>query len=435
MYMPNTLPFPEFWITDKPGEVFPSNPLYTVTSSLALEGSMQDSVLLRAPVDHEVEEIQTHRGLGLTLFSEVMYQFGFTLGRKDECLWLGSQIDGEQFKLEDEIAQKGPEIDTEILSVFFDISDVEEFMKTPRDELHLHPQLQKLVQMLYDKIWHRIDSTPDLLTEDPIYRKYADHLLDTMYRNMGIRDGWYNAIEKVLRFGQYTHISSTKFHHPVVLEHHLIDAAKHGIRTPKASHAIVIGVDPTKLFESIPAYVFPLSGRPPDAIVPAPMIPLAAVSAIYSESVITLPEHLQGLQKSITELDTDKWLADHNGRHIDPTQARAMESSPTQPLCAVRYANNPISVWANHIAAGNIAPWWNDIRGYNLGNPQNIGEQCVQECVLAKAYETGLLGKLIATAGDVKLAQEQFLGQVASDITLPSIKSVKDLEGVMLYTR
>jgi hypothetical protein len=121
-YMPEEVPHGEFWISSRPAEVFSSEPVFTVTSTLALETPqtlLDEDTLLIIPIDQKGEEVATHRGIGLPLFSEFMYQLtGSTMGRKDDCVWLGAQVDMEQVMLEDRIAQKGPQLDEEIREIF-----------------------------------------------------------------------------------------------------------------------------------------------------------------------------------------------------------------------------------------------------------------------------------------------------------------------------
>jgi hypothetical protein len=426
MYMPASASFREFWVTDRPDQIYASTPLYTVTSSLALETPIQqEGVLLWSPIDHAVDGIRTHRGFGLGIFSEFMEQLGIKLGRKDYFLWFGSEIDGEQLKLEDEIARRGPETDNEILSIFFNMSDVDAFMRSSDGHVHLHPQLAKMAQSISSR-------KMDTYAQDPESRQYVDRLLEGMRRNMGVRDGWFNALEAILKNEQQSEVSPDlnidKF------ERELIQAAKNNLPIPKPSRAIVLEIDPHKIFEQIPIYVFPLSARPPDTIVPVPMLPAEAVTAIYIESPLELPERFQALQKPLGMLAAQSWLTDATGRYVDLTLARSIETDPRTPLCAVRYAHPPVATWANHISLGNIAPWWQDVSVTDLRDPSDMAEQSLRQLILTKARVSGLVEQLISVAGSEWLAEELILTS-SGRVKLPSVRSVTGLEGAMLYKR
>jgi len=105
----------ELYVTDHPELVFEellenhSNKIYTITSSLTLESQTKNGVLLSPPFLHDrySENISTHRGGGLALFSRLMVNLGIGLSAKDLFVWAGPKIDGEQFVIEENIAQAG----------------------------------------------------------------------------------------------------------------------------------------------------------------------------------------------------------------------------------------------------------------------------------------------------------------------------------------
>jgi hypothetical protein len=422
MYRPvNTVPFEEFWVTDRPEKVFPTTPIYTVTSSLALESPLEDDVLLWSPIDHSGEEIHTHRGLGLRVFSNFMRGLGIRLGRKDECLWFGSQVDGEQFKIEDEIAQAGPAIDEEVISTFFNVSTVDDFMNDP--SCKLHSQLVRVIQSA-------VERQPSVYQSDPECRAYINRLLDTMHRTMGVREGWFTVLEEILKQSRESKIP-TGFN-LAQFERSLIKAVREGLPIPKSSQAIVLEVDSREIFRHMPIFVFPLSTRPPDTIIPAPLLPASAVTAVYTEHGLpdSTPERFRYLQKPLAQLSIEKWLTNSVGEHITPQRARSSTVNPTAPLCALRYAQSPAAVWAKHIAAGDIAPWWEAI--FPLISPANITDQVLGELVLMRARESGMLDKLQSVAKDKETIGQQFLQNATCNAILPCVKGVNDLEGVML---
>jgi hypothetical protein len=411
---------PEFWATDVPDKVFPSRPIYTITSTLALDMAYpNENVLLWAPIDHQPSEVQTHRGLGLSIFSGFMRGLGFSLGRKDECLWLGSQVDGEQFIIEDTIARNGPAIDDAIVSTFFDVPGIETFLHTNATDLHLHPMLRHITQAVLK---------PDAPEgQGPEIERYIDTLLETMYRTMGTREGWYSSLEGLLKHKQTSRLPNG--FNADQFEHYLATTAKQGEPVPRASRAMVLEVDPERLFSLVPVYIFPISTRPPEAIIPAPCLPTTAVTAVYVEDDgfrNDIPGQFQPILKPLRTLAVDAWLPDSNGKHLTPQQTASLEADPATPLCIGRYANDP--KWAQHIAAGDMAPWWTGI-GKDARKPAGTTEHVLRQVVQAHVKESHVLRSQHMAEDARERLRRELVEAIMKEVTLPSVRSVRMLEG------
>ncbi len=334
---------PTIFLTDRPKAIFGGNEtLYTITSTLALE-NVRDGNLLTPAKTHSFfgPNIQTHRGIGLALFSTLMTKLGFSLNAKDQFVWLGPKIDGEQFVLEDNIAHHSELVDTNIASIFFDHTDLKKY----DHNLNLNPRLHRLLtsigdgQILYDR--------------DHEITHYVDELLDTLHRYTGVREGWFNALEGICKGT----ISPNRVINPDDIDWHLtLIATTFAQSVPRASQAIIVEVDTSKLMSSTPIFPFPLTHKHPDAIIPSPHLPLDAVKTVYAETPLDLPGGFDIQVKTIEELPEDAWLKDGNNTTVSPTVARKNGVNPRSPVCAVRYSRSPFDVWAEHIENGDMAP-------------------------------------------------------------------------------
>jgi hypothetical protein len=296
-------------------------------------------------------------------------------------------------------------------------------MKTPDDSLRLHPELAKIIAAIAGR-------KGDIYDEDPDSRKYIDSLLHTMHRTTGVRESWYNALENLLKYGRYSQVPATLT--PGSFEHRLIEAAKSSPPITKASQAIVLEVDPLKIFQEIPIYVFPVSTRPPGEIIPAPLLPAEAVTAIYAETTLRdAPERFRGLQKPLGSLATNQWLTDASGIRITPALARKSGVNPAAPVCAVRYAENPAGVWAKHIASGNIVPWWEDAAHGGQADGAIAG-RVLEEVVRLQLRSPETLQSPALTAEATEEIEQWLIQATLQKMRLRSVRSVKNLEGWML---
>lgn len=402
---------PEVYITDRPEKVFGENEtIYTITSTLALENPENDTVL-HPPSEHSHydKNIKTHRGIGLELFSRLMNQFGFSLGAKDGFVWLGPHVDGEQFILEDNIARDGKKVDIAIADHLFNQSDV----KKQYSRLEINPHLRKLIES--------INEGNSLYGKDQQTTEYAEKLLTTLHRYTGVREGWFNSLEGLLKGT----IPVKKKIDPFNLDESLTYAAHRLSQpVPKSSRAALLEIDTGKLLQATPIYPFPISSRPPEAIVPAPHVPFAAVKGVYLEDQtdLDLLKRYRHLIKPIDELPIHQWLADINGNHITPTIARRQGVDPRNPICALRYNRSPIDVWAGQLRDGNIAPL-SEIPDLDLITPTKFTDYSIRKLILDRARSSGLLSKIVAITKDQFRAEQRILGE-AMRLRLPSVRHV-----------
>jgi hypothetical protein len=427
-YMPVTAPRPELWASDDPEALFSDEPVLTASSTLVLDTSeelIRENTLLVPPIDHDAEELGTHRGIGLFIFSELMYQLtGSSMGRKDDYVWLGSKIDMEQVMLEGHIARKGPQLDTEIGSMLF--------AKT-EDGFRLHPQLKQVMQTLYNKKWDSASSQTYAIDSEA--RTYVDKLLYTMYDDMGIRDGWYGDLQSMLKHGD-TSLLPDSFHLGA-FEAALVKSLDEALPTPKASEAMILEIDPVKVYKAIPFYIFPLTSRPPHTMMPAPCVPLDSLRAVYTESEIIAPKWLKVPHKRFSDLSDHQILADQTGVPVTLSEARKRGGNPEEPLCILRYNTHPATEWGDCIGAGKTAPWWHDIDQPQLSTPRTAAEMALASLVMSRVRESPrILERAVEhSGGSQDHAIQSLLGSAGLFMTIPSVRSVKELEGLMRYTR
>lgn len=383
----------QIFVTDRPEAVFGKNKtLYTITSSLALQNiqNIREESLLHPSAIHRDLHIQTHRGLGLRLLSKIMKAFGLenALGAKDLFVWLGPQIDGEQFVLEDRIARKGiEEIDKQIASKFFknpdvlNVNDLNKFLN-----LKINPMLEELIEAINNGI-SLYDTRPDIA-------EYVEELLKILHEYIGIRGIWFNLLESLLK-GKVP--PQKKINFDDIWTSLISSTFKYYKSKPsfKISQAVILEIDTPTLLSKTPIYPFPLTSRPPEAIVPAPHLPPEAVKAIYIEG--SPDEYLESARtsfgfgiKSLEELPLDKWLTDIKGTPITPDTARKRSIDPRNPVCILRYGKDPTSTWAEHIMKGNIASW-GYIPPVNLISEESYLKHILQNIVLNEARQSGLL--------------------------------------------
>lgn len=402
---------PEVFMTDRPEKIFGKNEtIYTITSSLALE-NMKGEEVLTPPSEHSpfAQDIQTHRGIGLVLFSKLMNGLGFKLGAKDSFLWLGPNLDGEQFVLEDAISKSGRSVDEKIATQLFNHTDIKGGYST----LQIHP--------LFRKILTSINDGQILYGSDPQVTSYVDDLLNTLHRYTGVREGWFNSLEGIFK-GM---IPPKRKMDPTDMDLSLTFAAHElAQNSPRTSQAVILEVDTSKLIHQTPIYPFPLTSRPPETIVPSPHLPFSAVKTVYAE---TLPDSLRRFGKpikSISELPDDRWLKDADDNIVTPTIARTNGVNPRSPVCALRYSRSPINVWAEHLENGDMAPW-GEIPYVDLNPPNSFAEHAIKSIILNRARKSRLLDRVTLMTKDQNIAEGRILSEATNKMALTSIKHVR----------
>lgn len=402
---------PEVFMTDRPEKIFGGNEtIYTITSSLALE-NMKGEEVLTPPSEHSpfAQDIQTHRGIGLALFSKLMNGLGFKLGAKDSFLWLGPNLDGEQFVLEDAISKSGRLVDEKIATQIFNHADIKNGYST----LQIHP--------LFRRILTSINDGQILYGSDPQIRTYIDNLLDILHRYTGVREGWFNSLEGIFKGT----IPPKKRIDPTDMDLSLTFTAHELAQpSPRTSQAVILEVDASKLINRTPIFPFPLTSRPPETIVPSPHLPFDAVKAVYAETPLDSLKRFGKPIKNIAELPDEKWLKDADENVVTPIVARRNGVNPRSPVCALRYSRSPISVWAEHLENGDMAPW-GEIPYVDLTPPNTFVEHALKSIILKNARKSRLLDRVTQITKDQNIAETRILSEATNKMALPSIKHVR----------
>ncbi|MBU1085188.1 MAG: hypothetical protein ABIJ43_02090 [Candidatus Beckwithbacteria bacterium] len=329
------------FVTDKPEQLFGEGPVYSITSSLALE-NLKKGFGLYPPETHYKLKIDTHRGVGIELFSRFMLNMGIDLDSKDAFVWSGRKIDAEQLVIEHRIANAGQTVDSQLTNILFE-SD-----QNGKKPFKLHPQLIELLTIL---------DNGDKPSPDSNINKYINTLLSILHQYTGIREGWYITLEQLLR-GKITPEKKEK--RLAIMEIFLHSGLTYFSRqSPKPSEAIILEIDTRKIFQKIPIFIFPVSDRPPDTIFPSIMIPPEAISKafILPESNLTnsySPIPLEPIKK----IPPGSWMTDKTGYPINYQTVQTKEINPYSPLCSLRH-KEVVSIWAQQILSGNITPWNN----------------------------------------------------------------------------
>lgn len=393
----------DIYLTDKHQEIFGLNEtIYTITSTLALE-EIQDGKILVPPSEHfgADRNIQTHRGIGLYILTRLLQAYDFDLGAKDNFVWLGSKVDGEQFVIEDNIAQNGTEIDEKLALMFFNEKDI----KNSENPVEFHPQFKKLVDT--------IQEDQSIYGQDETFTNYVDSLLTVLHQYTGIRDGWFNSVEGIFK-GQIKPVQRNNISLEAIQDWAHIFAQP----VPKSSRAAILEIDSSKLLNRFPVYAFPIGRRPPEAIIPAPYLPVDVVKAIYVESDTGGLEQFGDTVKTLDQFTLDNYLQDKDGNVITPAKAREQGVDPRNPICMLRYKRNPISTWAENIGNGNIIPA-TGILNLDLIRQKTYTDQSLRSLVLTRAEESGMLSQLQSTMQDKVKAQEKILIYASHNLNIP----------------
>ncbi|HSX09959.1 MAG TPA: hypothetical protein VLF93_07420 [Candidatus Saccharimonadales bacterium] len=364
--------------TDNAPKVFGHKNFYTIASSLALD-SLQDKeqflgieevteggVLLLPTMEHFEQDVYTHKGVGLSLLSGLMRIVGMDLGHLDRFVWLGQQVDPEQWVMEDTIAQRGREIDRELRPFFYEGNI---FNHT------LNPYLKKILSGVMEGENHYND--------DSECRQYVNEFLDAVHRNRGIRGSWYRELEGILKGEippQFTPDLT-----PDMLDARLFSSWRHNKAVPKESQVMLCEIDAERYYETVPIHPLHIGARHPDNIVPAPSVLASTVKTVYLNDFDNIPTGLGLLNaqiRHISELPEDRWLPDTNGRPVTPERVRSVGIDPRNPICSARYAVDPVTVWQRHIHEGTIAPMFIDVPLTNLQTPQRMAEKSLRQLLL-----------------------------------------------------
>lgn len=400
------------WVTDSPSAVFGGSKLYTVTSSQALRNAQGGSLLVPAE-QHLTQGVVTHRGLGLQLFPTFMRLLrGGNLGQKDRFVWLGPQIDGEQFAIEDTIAQQGTQLDKAISAVFFGDTELTFDREVPGEmpvrhfkDPHLHPMLKNLITAISQ------GRARKFYTQSEECQVYVGQLLDSLSHDMAVREGWYNTLEYTLKGMVPPQVNID----PDAFEQTLIASVNHPLPAQGTSQAVVLEIDPDVLFAETPIYPFVLSSRPPGTIVPAAHVPARAVSAVYvegSQDPSTQLGVFAARRRLISELPADAWLSDAQGKQVQPADVRVRGVDPREPVCQLRYDNNsrgPEDAWAALIRDGVIAPWVIGADSTCIDRPRGFSDQVVAKVVAERLGFSPRNSPLIGAVCDTIVRQGPYL--------------------------
>lgn len=401
---------PGLFLTDRPDKIFgKNNRLFTITSTLALEKPDGNAVLL-PPFIHPDNNIYTHRGIGLALFSVVMQQLGYELGNKDYFVWLAPQVDAEQFVIEDKIARTGKDNDVSIRKVLFDNPG------TISKSVQINPFLLKLLTSIIEG--------NSLYGRDQQITEYTDNLLTVLHKTVGIREGWFNTLEGILK-GNFPAKREIDIRELLIR----LEAAhrRHSLPVPKSSQVALLEVDTESLVEATPIYPFVPGVRPPSTIVPAPRVPFSAIRRVYLEEPYKLPERYSSLVTSIEKLPHDRWLADANKQRLTPGVVRERGIDPRNSICDVRYNEDPIEIWAKHLREGDMAPLSTLFYDWvlNILHPDEPMDYAILKLVLEQAESMGVFSKINPIFQDQKTREKFIMGQAGMAFESGATKAIR----------
>ena len=345
-------------VTDCPKDVYGEGRLYTVTSALAVK-TLEAGGKLLPPVLHREHGVRTHKGLGLPLvlrFFECLIGPDI-LGGKDYFLWMGHQIDPEQFRIENMIASMGPDVSQRIASLFFDPkSDLD------RRPLFLGQQVEQIIKLRgqgeslanYPELWAR-----------------AEEILGGLAQLTGLRSGWYILLRESLLGEKGDRLAMDPFAIKLLLEL-VLEAGLESKKHDGPSQAVVLEIDTKRLFSQTGGgrlYPVLFDNRDPLKTVPAVSIGPEAVVRVLAANPAALRSTVFEVV-SIEELDKKNFLG-----HSRPSDFDVNELDPSNPCCSLRYSLKPdeqvqrwrdqrgaldsvslVKLWREHLMAGRIAP-------------------------------------------------------------------------------
>jgi hypothetical protein len=333
-------PAENIWLTHVPSRIFGTNPLYTVTSSLAVEDLAQGKTII-PPAFHGNTETRTHRGIGLQFLNHMFFALGMENGTKDYLIWLGNgNADAEQFLIEDTIAKTGTAVDDQLKELVF--------VRKPNDFLYPHPKLREVLRSVYRG-----------RSLNQRQQAYVDELLTALYRNTGIREGWYTTLEAILNGEQGSGVERDY----IAIRNILSYSERQLMSVPKPSQAVILEVDPRQLFYSAdrPVMYPVVPGRDPRQIVSAPYIQSSDITRVFTSDPERLRYDLNGNKgmydiRPVEEFPIENWLGG-----ITPAQVQNMTRSRYVPVCSMRYELKPneqtaAQLWVEHLNRGLLVP-------------------------------------------------------------------------------
>ena len=301
------------WVTDRPETVFPLQTMFHVTSNLALNHLVDGRPVQPSKILAQ-ENILTHKGSVLYLIDDFLKNIlDISTGEKESFVWVGSEADPQDYFL----IKKAGELSTQ-----------------QKDE-----QVATLLRQLKQLLSLEKDDTRRISEQ-------VSQILDTLFALSGIREGWYNAIERDLTSAAqqnesrwfidffimqlelfFTNDHSEQFF-PIVLE----------IDMPKAHAAAA--VNGVNMFAVRP-------GAGSARIASLPLIDPSAIACVYSDN--ELPAHVTQSFRCLptAALNREHWLLQTVPNEIN-------QVDPLQPFCDTRYSQKlPVQ---DLIEAGAICP-------------------------------------------------------------------------------
>lgn len=270
------------------------------------------------------------------------------------------------------------------------------------------------------KVVTAISKREQVYGKDQEINDYIDQLLQILHKYTGVREGWFLAIEDLLKGKTQAQRHVDPWHFDLSLwfaKKHLIQ------KVPHPSIPIILEIDLPELIKKIPIYLLPLSTRPPETIVPMTHLPISAISAVYLENDKLDQAANLGLPFPIKKVDSlaiETYLQDERGLHITPQIARDRGIDPKKPVCALRYDRNPTDVWSSHLLNQDIAPWaGRDTFDFFFDKGQTA--QSLKKVILAVATKKGLMQEAHELFGPEN-AEKRIIGAVAHSLSFSLVR-------------
>jgi hypothetical protein len=326
-------------VTDQPKEVFGEEAVYHITSSLSLK-SLQRGKDIVPPLLHSDFKIETHRGMGLELWSRFGNALGLDFAGTFDFVWTGRQVDQEQLLIEDMLARKGKNLDEEITELLF--NSQWSIGSDPETIPILHPMLKKVFNKL---------EKGEKPADDPELKAFVEEFCKKAFLLFGVRDGWYTDMKSKLlgevkiknMYREFTNVNEF-----------LLDIGRDFIpRHESPSEAVIIKVDPRRNFNKKSIHAFPLTYRHPKLIVPFSRISADEVTDVYvrdpgkfDKSLVPSGANLH----SFEEIPENERLGEKYFKDVAYDQI-----DPNNPLCKMRYSGRAQDIWRKAFFDGKIA--------------------------------------------------------------------------------
>lgn len=355
-------PFPkgnlqdQLFVTSKPDEVFGTGRGFHVTSDYILP-LLADGLPILPPFLHKDAGVITHRKSSLPLGDAFLELFGIDLSTKKAFIFGSPKIDAQQVVIEDHIAK----------NIGTSFGGLDEFGKILFERVDYDHGFPKFIDPIIKYEWIEIfenlslyEGLPSQYLEEN--RPFIEHALKTTNVYAGFRDGWFKKIWNILQGNERikTDLSYDNMAYSEYLLDKLLPAFDSWIETFRNSNqsvmpgnAIVLEYDTQKTYKRLqnnPNGIVPvlLGSRHPKHIHHFPHLTPADITAIYITGDTNQTHAASELQSDgividkIENLPNECFIAG-----IKPDQIIIDDIDPLNPLCEIRYEENPKKEFKN----------------------------------------------------------------------------------------